>query len=360
VAGDVDWATFTVGPTGASNVRIQTAGASGDTELWLYGPDSPTLPVAYDDESGGGGFSLIAVNGLVAGKYYVKVAEFGNNSAINSYTLRASWSDGLPPAPSGGRLVNLSIRTSAGSGAQTVVVGFVLSGAGTKQVLLRGVGPTLGSLGVAGVLADPTMQLFSGTNVLAANDNWGTSAGVREAATTVGAFALPTGSLDAALLQTLGVGAYTLQIGGGSGVTLVEAYEVPSTAPVRLSNVSARTQVGLGDDALIAGFVIAGNGARNVLIRAIGPGLSQFGVNDVLADPKLDLYRGSAVIQTNDNWGGTAALTAAFGQVGAFALPTNSRDAVLQTSLQPGAYSVQISGVGGTTGVAMVEVYELP
>ena len=360
VAGDVDWVTFTVGANGASNIKVETAGSSGDTEMWLYGPNNPTALLAYDDEGAGSGFSRIAMNALGAGTYYVKVTEFGNNGTIGAYSLRSSWTDGVPLPTTGGRLVNLSIRSNAGSGGQTVIVGFVLVGSGAKQFLLRGVGPTLGTLGVTGALADPTLQLFSGATVMATNDNWGAGGAVRDAAATVGAFQLPDNSKDAAMLQTLGAGAYTMQVGGGAGVALAETYEVGSNAATRLTNVSARAQVGTGGDILIAGFVIGGQGPRTVLVRAVGPGLTQFGVTGVLADPKLDVFNGTTLVQTNDNWGGTPALIATFAQVGAFALPAASRDAVLQLTLQPGAYSAQISGVGNTTGPAMVEVYELP
>jgi hypothetical protein len=266
-----------------------------------------------------------------------------------------------PPTPTtGSRLVNLSIRTNAGTGSQTLIVGFVLAGSGSRQLLIRGIGPTLGSFGVTGALADSTVQLFSGETSVASNDNWGGTAAIRDAAASVGAFALADSSRDAALLQTLSAGGYTAQIGGGTGVALVEVYEVGSAAAPRLANVSARTQVGTGAEVLISGFVIAGQSSKTVLIRAVGPGLAPFGVTGVLADPKLDVYSGSTLLQTNDNWGGTSALSTAFTQVGAFALPANSQDAVLLLTLQPGAYSAQVSGVNSGTGVALIEVYEMP
>lgn len=360
VAGDVDWATLTIGANGASNVRIETAGVSGDTEMWLYGPNNATALLAYDDEGGGSGFSRIALNALGAGTYYVKVTDFGNNDKIAAYSLRASWTNGVPVATTGGRLVNLSIRSNAGVGSETIIIGFVTVGTGAKQFLLRGIGPTLATLGVTGALADPTLKLYTGSTVIVENDNWGAGGALRDAATAVGAFQLPDNSKDAALLQTLGAGAYTAQVGGGAGVALVETYEVGANAATRLTNLSARAQVGTGADILIAGFVIAGQGPRTLLVRAIGPGLTQFGVTGVLADPRLDIFSGSTLVQTNDNWGGTAALIETFTKVGAFALPAASRDAVLQVTLQPGAYSAQISGVGGTTGAGMVEVYEIP
>ncbi len=106
--------------------------------------------------------------------------------------------------------------------------------------------------------------------------------------------------------------------------------------------------------------MIGGQGPRTLLIRAVGPGLAPFGVTDFLADPKLDIYSGRTVVQSNDNWGGTAALTATFARVGAFGLTGTSRDSVVLVTLQPGAYSAQVSSVGGAEGSVLLEVYEVP
>ncbi len=360
VAGDEDWSTFVIGPNGASNVRIETAGASGDTEMWLYGPNESTALLAYDDEGAAPGFSRIVMPYLGPGTYFVKVAEFGNNGTIGSYSLRASWTDGVPVATTGGRLVNLSILTSTTPESPTVIVGFVTVGTGAKSFLLRGVGPTRTTLGVGDAMADPKLQLFRGSVPLADNDNWGAGGALRDAATAVGAFQLPDNSRDAAMIQTLGAGAFTVQVNGGSGAVLVEAYEASANLATRLANVSARAFVGSGGGLLAGGFVIGGQGPRTLLIRAVGPGLAPFGVTDFLADPKLDIYSGRTVVQSNDNWGGTAALTATFARVGAFGLTGTSRDSVVLVTLQPGAYSAQVSSVGGAEGSVLLEVYEVP
>ena len=297
---------------------------------------------------------------LGPGTYFVKVAEFGNNGTIGAYSLRASWTDGVPVATTGGRLVNLSILTSTTPESPTVIVGFVTTGTGAKSFLLRGVGPTLSSLGVGDAMADPKLQLFRGSAPLADNDNWGAGGALRDAATAVGAFQLPDNSRDAAMIQTLGAGAFTVQVNGGNGAVLVEAYEASANLATRLANVSARAFVGSGGGLLAGGFVIGGQGPRTLLIRAVGPGLAPFGVTDFLADPKLDIYSGRTVVQSNDNWGGTAALTATFARVGAFGLTGTSRDSVVLVTLQPGAYSAQVSSVGGAEGSVLLEVYEVP
>jgi len=276
---------------------------------------------------------------------------------------------GEPEVP--GRLINLSVRTTAGTGTQTLIVGFFVTGSPDKPVLIRAIGPSLTQFGVTGILADPRLQLLSGTSVLTANDNWaapvggGGSAAIANAFTASGAFPLAESALDAALVRTMGVGGYTAQITGvsGTGIALAELYDTAPATGARLANVSARSQVNTGSDILIAGFSIFGNVPKTVLIRGIGPSLTAFGVTGVLTDPRLALYRSSAKLDENDDWGsaGSTALASAFARVGAFPLSGGaSKDAALLVTLAPGGYTAQVSGANGTTGVALVEVYELP
>ncbi len=300
-------------------------------------------------------YQVASVTAATAGSYTVTVT--GPQGTLTSAAAAITVE---PPVL--GRLVNLSVRTTAGTGAQTLTMGFVIAGAPDATVLLRGIGPSLTPFGVTGALADPQLQLFSGTVPIAANDNWGGGTLASDFA-AVGAFALDPASRDAALVRSLAAGNYSAQVTGtgAAGIALAELYDRAAGSGARLINVSARAQVGTGAGILIAGFTLSGNVPKQILIRAIGPALSGFGVTGVLANPRLDLYRGSTVIQSNDDWGGTAALTNAFASVGAFAIAsTASRDAALLLTLDPGSYTAQVSGVGGTTGVALVEVYEIP
>ena len=264
----------------------------------------------------------------------------------------------------------MSIRTNAGTGDNTLIVGVGVGGSGTtgtKPTLFRAGGPTLTTFGVAGALADPVITAFQGTAVIAQNDDWGGGFDFG----TVGAFGFAGATpRDAALFNVSAPsGSYSLQITGKnntSGIALAEIYDAtPSTmftaATPRLVNVSARTQVGTGDNILIAGFVVGGSTPVRVLIRAVGPTLGSFGVGGTLADPKLEIYSGPTKSAENDNWAGTAELKSAFAAVAAFAFSSDtSRDAAVVVTLPPGSYTAQISGVGSTTGVALVEVYELP
>jgi hypothetical protein len=203
---------------------------------------------------------------------------------------------------------------------------------------------------------------------MAMNDDWGqaaNAAGISTMAASVGAFAFPVGSRDAAWLNTLASGGYTVQVGGAGGATgvvLLEAYDAGGGATARLANVSARSAVGTGGDILIAGFVV-NEGASTILVRGVGPGLVQFGVPGTINDPQLQIFRETQLVAENNDWGAAtnaAALASTAQAVGAFALPSGSRDAALLVTLTPGAYTAQVSGVNSTTGVALVEVYEIP
>ena len=270
---------------------------------------------------------------------------------------------------SAGRLANLSTRAQAGTGANVLTAGFVIGPGAPKQVLIRAIGPALANFGLAGVLSDPALTLFNASNtVIATNDNW--TVGDASVMSSAGAFALTAGSADAAMVTTLGPGTYTAQITGANnttGLALVEVYELTATSS-RLLNISTRAQVGTGANVVIPGFVLSGSGPRKVLVRAVGPGLSAFGLTGLLADPVLSLTNsgGTTTFATNDNWGtavsggaSAATLSAAFTAAGAFALTSGSADAAVLTDLSPGNYTIQVSGANNTSGIALVEIYDV-
>jgi hypothetical protein len=180
----------------------------------------------------------------------------------------------------------------------------------------------------------------------------------------VGAFSLADRTSDSALMATLVNGAYTVQLSGkdsSSGVALVEVYDAASTGLSKLVNLSVRAYVGGGSEVPNVGFVVSGSASRKIMIRAVGPTLGAFGVTDSISDPQLELFRGSTRVDQNDNWGGSATLSSTFAEVGAFGFAdATSRDAVLVTILEPGAYTVVVSGVNGAKGTGLVEVYDVP
>jgi uncharacterized delta-60 repeat protein len=280
----------------------------------------------------------------------------------------------------GVHLSNVSVRARTGASASVLIAGYVTQG-GDTSVLARGAGPALSAFGVISPLADPRLGLYSGSALISTNDDWGGGPAEFLAATAVrlGAFPFPTGSTDAALYTTAPAAAYTVQISGknnATGIALAELYHAsppPSTAASpRVINFSVRTRAGTGADTLIVGFTLAGDNTRNILLRAVGPTLSSFGVPDPLPDPVLTLYRGDRAIATNDNWAINSTLWLTLREaaqtVGAFPLPAevfrdqtnSSKDAALLISLSPGSYTVQVTGKAGATGEALVELYEIP
>jgi hypothetical protein len=193
---------------------------------------------------------------------------------------------------------------------------------------------------------------------------------------TAGAFSLTAGSADSAMVLTLPVGSYTVQVSGAAsttGIALAEVYELDTTAPEVLENISSRSFVGTGAEAAIPGFVVEGSERAQLLIRGVGPGLDQFGLTGTLAQPTISVYDQSNVLIVSDTgWGnapvaGTSTVAATFRQataadmqsVGAFALTAGSADSAIVVTLPPGNYTAVVSGVGGTTGTGLAEVYEI-
>ncbi len=311
-----------------------------------------------------------SANHLASGTVNVAGNQFSVTlPALSITSVQLTQSTVEPPASEPSRLANVSVRARSGSGDNVLIVGFYVAGEGGKRVLLRGIGPSLTPFGIATPLPDPELSLASQTSgPIASNDNWGADAGeITPVAASVGAFALDSTSLDAGLLATLTAGGYTARIAGkagGVGIALGEAYDADVGGPARLINVSARTGVGTDADSLIAGFIVHGGAPKTLLIRAVGPGLTGYGVAGVLADPLLRVYRqGESVpLYQNDNWSmiSYSEQIASKAQAAyAFPLTAGSKDAVLLLTLPPGGYTAVVSGVNGGTGVALVEVYEI-
>lgn len=313
--------------------------------------------------------SLTNVRGSEAGNYSVRV-----NSSVGSATSDQALLQ-LSNQPS--RLGNISTRGLVG-GSNELIAGFVAAGTGTRQMLIRAVGPTLAANGLSGAVSDVQLDVYRGSTILASNDNWGTQATgatlgtaqqLAQVSTRVGAFSLPNNSRDAAVLITLQPGPYTVRVrgvGNAAGVALVEVYDTSTviSPTVKATNVSTRGMVGTGDNVLIAGFYVGGSVSRRVLIRGIGPSLATYGVANPIANPRISLHEdiGGTIILENDDWGTQAeapVIRQAANQAGAFAINNNSRDAAIIVMLKPGLYTVQMSGVGGLTGPGLIEVYDV-
>ncbi len=342
----------------------------------IVGADGTMLLVAADAAGVRGGLGRLGTDGA----FTAQQPGFQFSGSVDGGNLQGTFvpATGAPvsfgaPAPATGteRLINVATRGVTGPGARVLTAGFVVSGAAPKDVLVRAIGPGLTQFGVAGTLGNPRLRLFRGSTPMIDNDDWslgGFASQIAEASARLGAFTLAPGSLDAAIIARLEPGSYTAQVtveGTASGVALVEVYDngSPSSGSPKLVNLSTRGEVGTGGDILIVGIVVNGTAAKKLLIRGIGPALGAFGVSGALNDPRLQLYQGSTLIRENDNWAEStdnAAIAATGVGVGAFALETGSKDSALLLYLAPGSYTAQVSGVGGTTGVALVEIYEVP
>jgi hypothetical protein len=350
--------SHTVAP-GASVVFSVVATSTALSYEWRF---NNTIITGATDAT----YRIAAAAAANAGSYTVRV--FNETGTVTSNPATLTVTPGVAS-----RLSNLSILTQLSGASDSFTMGYVVEGASAgngKPLVIRAAGPSLAQLGVGGALADPRLELFAGTTSTLSNDNWGGGAALLAAMDAVGAFRFtgPT-SLDAALAPSTTSRDNSVKVspnGNLSGTVIAEIYDATpaasfTAATPRLINVSVLKGIGTS---LTAGFVIGGNASRTVLIRAIGPtlGAAPFNVAGVVADPQLVLFNAaSARIGENDNWGGSAALTAAFTSVGAFQLSgAASRDAALLATLAPGNYTVQVSGIGGTTGVALVEVYEVP
>ena len=286
------------------------------------------------------------------------------------------------------RLLNISTRGRVDSGDRTLISGLVIDGSSPKRVLVRAAGPSLAAFGLSGTLPSPVLTVVdSGGRVLATNTRWGTaadSAALASATTQVGAFPFTANSADSALLLTLMPGRYTVQVtsaNGTAGTALVEAYDADglSNETSRTINLSTRGEV-TPTNQLIAGFNLGGTAARRVLVRAVGPSLAAFGVSGALAEPRVTIYgndgeryayfdRDGSFVILDSTFRFTGAwsdrsdadqLRGAAYLAGAFALAEDSKDAVLLADLPPGSYTAVVSGLNNSSGIALVEVYDLP
>jgi hypothetical protein len=278
----------------------------------------------------------------------------------------------IPSPPSD--LGNISTRAFVQTGANVMIGGFIVEGNGPKTVILRAIGPELTRFGVPNALADPTLELHNGAGALiASNNNWQTTVigGVinsDQVSAIQNSGHAPTEPSESAIIATLQPGNYTAIVRGVSntvGVALVEVYDLSTDTASILGNISTRSFVQSGANVMIGGFIVEGSGPKTVIVRAIGPELTRFGVPNALVDPALDLHNSTgALIASNNNWQTTVIDGIITGdQVTAIQnsghAPTQSSESAIIATLQPGNYTAIVRGVNNTAGVALVEVYDL-
>ncbi len=254
-------------------------------------------------------------------------------------------------------LANISTRGFVQTGNNVLIGGLIISGTGAKQVILRALGPTLTQFNVPNALANPTLELRDGSGALiVSNDNW---VGASNAAAINSSGYAPPNNLESAILTTLDPGNYTAIVRGANnttGIALVEGYDLDPTAGSKFGNISTRGFVGTGANVMIAGVIVHGLDSENVIIRGLGPTLTQFGVPNVLSDPTLDLRDSNGnSLMTNDNWKDSQQAQI---QESGLAPPDDSESAIAIT-LGAGNYTAILRGKNNITGNGLVEVYEL-
>jgi len=272
------------------------------------------------------------------------------------------------------QLANISTRGSVETGDGVMIGGFVINGTVPKTVMIRAIGPSLTQFGISNALSDPVLELHDSTTALiASNDNWQTTqiGGIITAdqvSDIQNSQLAPTQPTESAIIATLQPGRYTAIVRGQNattGVALVEVYDLSPTDTATLGNISTRGLVEIGDGVMIGGFVINGTVPKTVMIRAIGPSLTQFGINNALADPTLQLHDGTgAIIASNDNWqttqiGGIITADQVSDIHNSQLAPTQPTESAIIATLQPGRYTAIVRGNNNATGVALVEVYYL-
>jgi hypothetical protein len=262
------------------------------------------------------------------------------------------------PVGGASHLVNISTRMRVGNGANVLIGGFIIKGSQSKTLVLRAIGPSLTASGLTNVLADPVLEVHdSAGGVIASNDDW--SDGPQASQIQQSGLA-PTDSLESAVLVTLAPGNYTAVVSGYSstiGNGLVEAYEMDSNS-TRLVNISTRGRVGAADEPMIGGLIAQG-GAKKVIIRALGPslGVGPNAIVGALADPVLELRDGSGnLIAVNDDWGNSSQVSEILAST---IPPVNPRESAIVATLGAGNYTAIVRGVDGTSGIALVEVFDL-
>jgi hypothetical protein len=257
-------------------------------------------------------------------------------------------------------LGNISTRGVVGTGDNVMIGGFVLNGTGNKLVLLRAIGPSLSSppFNLANTLQDPRIALFNSSGgMIISNDNWADAPN----AASIDASLRPSNGFESAILISLAPGTYTAIVSGangGTGIGLIEVFDLDATVPTKLSNISTRGLVETGDNVMIGGFVVKGPDSDAVVVRAIGPSLASapFNIANALQNPTLSLFNDQGVrIQFNDDWRNDQQADI----IATGLQPSNDAESAIVTSLPPGNYTAIVNGANGSSGVALVEVYGL-
>jgi hypothetical protein len=372
--------------TDAGDTFGSSVAVSGDTAIVGASSESSSATGVNGDESdnsaGGAGAAYVFVrNGVTwSQQAYLKASNtelqdrFGISVAIDGDTgvvgaelqpsqetrsgaayVFTGLGETMPIIP----LLNISTRMNVGTDENVLIGGFIVIGTDPKKVIIRAIGPSLADMDVPDALADPILELHMSDGSVVTNDNWRDSQEQEIIDSTVP----PSNNLESALVATLpssvtGIG-YTAIVRGknnGTGVGLVEVYDLDQAANSQLANISTRGFVDTGDNVMIGGFIVGGASSTTVLVRALGPSLVDDGVANPLLDPTLELHDfNGAQIAFDDNWKDSQQA-----EIEATTIPpTDDHEAAILSDLNPGAYTAIVRGKNNTTGVGLMEVYNL-
>jgi N-acetylneuraminic acid mutarotase len=369
------WSPLAPMPTGRSGI----AAAVVNNEFWVFG----------GEDLDGGLFGNVEVYNPVSNswrqepnmpspRHGIWASVIGNKIYIEGGGYHAGFAatntNQIFTVSSETTLSNISTRGLVQTGENVMIGGFIVQGDGPKRVIIRAIGPELTQYGIADALANPRLELHNGTGALiATNDDWQTTilGGIitgNQVGDIQNSGHAPTAASESAIIADLQPGNYTAIVSGvnnTAGVALVEVYDLNPGASSSLGNISTRGFVQTGEHVMIGGFIVQGSGSKRVIIRAIGPELTQYGITNALANPSLELHNGmGALIATNDDWqttilGGIITSNQVSDIQNSGHPPTVASESAIIANLQPGNYTAIVRGVSNTIGVALAEVYDL-
>ena len=373
VRGAGAWAILMVsasGTMGAATVAVQVAPSGdtsfspssvsiqpGDTVQWVW--KSKSMPHSVTSSGGLFDSGVHQSNTFTFSHTFPAAGTFPYFCTVHPILMKGTVT---VASAASAKLSNISTRALVQTGNNVLISGFIIAGSGNKSILVRTLGPTLSSFGIADALANPFLELHNSAGaIITSNNDWGSAANAQ----SIPANLRPPNNLESAILASLAPGKYTAVISGvnsTTGVALGEVYDLDTAAGAILSNISTRgfvatrVRVETGDNAMIGGFIVQGSATQKVLVRVLGPTLTGFGVTGALANPTLELRDVNGnLIDSNDNWKSTNQIA-----IMATGLqPPNDLESAILRILNAGNYTVIVRGVNSTTGVALFEVYTL-